>query len=290
MPRGLSVIEHKVLGASAFRCLRTVLVLLALQVPMRLAVGPGDCVGPLRLALLVDVGLCLALLVSTLRFSEYLTANCPGPRCRTAGRWAGLALILGAVLKLVDDALVWQRSAGTWPGACPAATTPFLSYAGWGLAGLGLAVLILATWHSRCDYGERAVDPLRYATLRGTAVDDRPGTIIACSGGGIRSASFCLGALQALMSSGIYQKAAAVVGVSGGGYLAAAFHMVCRGLPADAPPPFAQGTPELALLRRSTRYLLPRGVEVFRGVMSVLYGVVVNIVNIAVALWVLAWV
>jgi len=290
MPRGLSVIEHKVLGASAFRCLRTVLVLVALQVPMRLAVEPGDCVGPLRLALLVDLGLCLALLVSAVRFAEYLSANCPGPRCRTAGRWASIALSVGAVLKLVDDVLVWRRSAGPWPDACPAATTPYLTYVGWGLAGLGLIVLILATWHSRCDYGERAVDPLRYATLRGTAVDERPGTIIACSGGGIRSASFCLGALQSLMSSGIYQKAAAVVGVSGGGYLAAAFHMVGRGLPADAPPPFAQGTPELALLRRSTRYLLPRGVEVFRGVMSVLYGVAVNIVNIAVALWVLAWV
>ncbi len=290
MSRGLSVIEHKVLGASAFRSLRAVLVLVAVQVPMRLAVEPGDCVGPLRLSLLVDVGLCLALLVAAARFSEYLTANCPGPRCRTAGRWASIGLSLGAVLKLVDDALVWRGSAGTWPEACPATTTPYLTVAGWGLAALGLAVLVLATWHSRCDYGERAVDPLRYATLRGTAVDDRPGTIIACSGGGIRSASFSLGALQSLMSSGIYQKASAVVGVSGGGYLAAAFHMVGRALPPEAPPPFAQGTPELALLRRSTRYLLPRGVEIFRGVMSVLYGVAVNIVNIAVALWVLAWV
>ncbi len=290
MSRGLSVIEHKVLGASAFRCLRSVLVLVALQVPMRLAVEPGDCVGPLRLSLLVDVGLCLALLVAAARFSEYLTANCPGPRCLTLGRWASIGLSLGAVLKLVDDALVWRGSAGTWPGACPATTTPYLTFAGWGLATLGLAVLVIATWHSRCDYGERAVDPLRYATLRGTAVEDRPGTIIACSGGGIRSASFSLGALQSLMASGIYQKASAVVGVSGGGYLAAAFHMVGRALPPEAPPPFAQGTPELALLRRSTRYLLPRGVEIFRGVTSVLYGVAVNIVNIAVALWVLAWV
>ncbi len=290
MPQQLSVIEHKVLGASAFRSLRAVLLLLALQVPMRLAVAPGDCVGPLRLAILVDVGLCLALLLAAARFLEYLDVRCPGPRCRAAGRWGACAVAAGAVLKLVDDVLLWQRSSGSWPGACPAATTPVLTYAAWGLAGAGMLVLIGATWHARCDYGERAVDPLKYATLRGTAVQERPGTIIACSGGGIRSASFCLGALQSLMSSGIYHRASAVVGVSGGGYLAAAFHMVGRGLPADAPPPFAQGTPELALLRRSTRYLLPRGVEVFRGLMSVLYGVVVNIVNIAVALWVLAWV
>ena len=291
MPRQqLSVIEHKVLGGSAFRCLRAVLVLVALQVPMRLAVAPGDCVVPLRLAILVDVGLCLALLLAAARFLEYLGAMCPGPRCRAAGRWAAGGVAISAVLKLVDDAVLWQRSAGSWPGACPATTTPVLTYAAWGLAAGGLLVLMVATWHSRCDYGERAVDPLKYATLRGTAVEEQPGTIIACSGGGIRSASFCLGALQSLMSSGIYHRASAVVGVSGGGYLAAAFHMVGRGLPADAPPPFAQGTPELALLRRSTRYLLPRGVEIFRGVMSVLYGVAVNIVNIAVALWVLSWV
>ena len=135
----LSVIEHKVLGASAFRCLRAVLVLVALQVPMRLAVAPGDCVGPLRLAILVDVGLCLALLLAAARFLEYLGANCPGPRCRAAGRWAAGAVSVGALLKLVDDALLWQRSAGDWPGACPAATTPVLTYAAWGLAALGTA-------------------------------------------------------------------------------------------------------------------------------------------------------
>jgi hypothetical protein len=289
MPRGLSVIEHKVLHASAFRTLRTVLLLGALQVPMRLALDPDGCVGALRLATLVDVGLCVALVVAAVRFGEYLAANCPGVRCRAAGRWASIGLGVGALLKLVDDTLVWQRSGGSGYDAC-AAVTPSLTYAGWGLSGVSLVVLLVATWHSRCDYGERAVDPLRYAELRGISVEERPGTIIACSGGGIRSASFCLGALQALMSRGIYQKAAAVIGVSGGGYLAAAFHMVGRNLPRDAPPPFAQGTPELALLRRSTRYLLPRGVEVFRAVMSVLYGVAVNIANIAVALWVVAWV
>lgn len=49
------------------------------------------------------------------------------------------------------------------------------------------------------------------------------GTIICCSGGGIKSASFCLGALQALDEVGSYRTARAVVGVSGGGYTAAAY-------------------------------------------------------------------
>jgi hypothetical protein len=40
--------------------------------------------------------------------------------------------------------------------------------------------------------------------------------VIACSGG-VRSASFCLGALQLLNKTGHYRRADAVVGVSGGG-------------------------------------------------------------------------
>jgi hypothetical protein len=49
------------------------------------------------------------------------------------------------------------------------------------------------------------------------------GTIICCSGGGIKSASFCLGGLQRLVELKEYTAAHTVVGVSGGGYMAAAF-------------------------------------------------------------------
>ena len=44
---------------------------------------------------------------------------------------------------------------------------------------------------------------------------------IACSGGGIRSASFSLGALQYLAERGVLAKASHVTAVSGGGYMAA---------------------------------------------------------------------
>ncbi len=50
-----------------------------------------------------------------------------------------------------------------------------------------------------------------------------PRLIICCSGGGIKSASFCLGALERLARDGNYRKAEAVVAVSGGSYIAAAF-------------------------------------------------------------------
>ena len=49
---------------------------------------------------------------------------------------------------------------------------------------------------------------------------------IACSGGGIRSAAFSLGALQVLQQSGKLQEASYLAGVSGGSYIAAAFSMV----------------------------------------------------------------
>jgi hypothetical protein len=48
------------------------------------------------------------------------------------------------------------------------------------------------------------------------------GVIICCSGGGVRSAAFCLGSLQKLMDLNVLQRSKAVVAVSGGGYLAAA--------------------------------------------------------------------
>ena len=44
---------------------------------------------------------------------------------------------------------------------------------------------------------------------------------ICCSGGGIRSASYCLGALQGLEEAGFLGKARLILGVSGGSYIAA---------------------------------------------------------------------
>ena len=46
--------------------------------------------------------------------------------------------------------------------------------------------------------------------------DQDPEWAICCSGGGIRSATYCLGALQSLRQREIYAKARWIVGVSGG--------------------------------------------------------------------------
>ena len=53
---------------------------------------------------------------------------------------------------------------------------------------------------------------------------------VCCSGGGIRSASYCLGAFQALQEDKFLDKAKLILGVSGGGYIAASRALVAKGL------------------------------------------------------------
>ena len=58
-------------------------------------------------------------------------------------------------------------------------------------------------------------------------------------GGGIRSASYCLGALQGLEKAGLLGKARLILGVSGGSYIAASRALVAHGLQQSAPGPGA---------------------------------------------------
>ena len=141
----------------------------------------------------------------------------------------------------------------------------------------------------------------------------RPGVIICCSGGGIRSASFCLGGLQELHSHGIYQRAAAVVGVSGGGYIAAAMHVLRwqsapdrqDDQPAETRPragdtkalpsasvfdgPFSTRSPELGWLRRNTDYLFSSARVRTQALLTLLTGLGVNLVLCVFFLGVLSW-
>src|SRR5579859_725980 len=59
---------------------------------------------------------------------------------------------------------------------------------------------------------------------------------ICCSGGGIRSAAFCLGALQSLDRSGLLEAAKWIIGVSGGSYIASSRALVANGLPSGTTP------------------------------------------------------
>ena len=53
---------------------------------------------------------------------------------------------------------------------------------------------------------------------------------ICCSGGGIRSAAYCLGALQSLDQGGLLAKVKWILGVSGGSYIASSRALVASNL------------------------------------------------------------
>ena len=102
---------------------------------------------------------------------------------------------------------------------------------------------------------------------------------ICCSGGGIRSASYCLGALQRLEEGKFLDKTKMILGVSGGSYIAASRALVANRLGRDAEPPaYAPGTPEEQHLRDNTRYLAPDAKTLLAGVLSLLFGVAVTLV------------
>lgn len=103
---------------------------------------------------------------------------------------------------------------------------------------------------------------------------------ICCSGGGIRSAAYNLGALQELDRAGELGRAEYLAAVSGGSYIAAAYEIVrARSDPSllDPMPPFAPGSPEEEHLRNRTTYLAPGLAGAWALVWRVLRGLIVNL-------------
>lgn len=114
---------------------------------------------------------------------------------------------------------------------------------------------------------------------------------ICASGGGIRSASVVLGALQALRDAGVVGTARYLVSVSGGGYTAGAFQLALtpeqpkdkNGKPfvrADLATPedvFAPGSPEEDHVRRHAKYLADSPKEKLQAAGTVLRGMVVSL-------------
>jgi hypothetical protein len=102
---------------------------------------------------------------------------------------------------------------------------------------------------------------------------------IALSGGGIRSAAFNLGALQALQEQKVLEKSEFLAAVSGGSYVAGALQISQAHTDKDAvgqDPLWSHGSPEERHLRMDTNYLAPG----FQGrvwlVLSVIYGFGLN--------------
>ena len=124
---------------------------------------------------------------------------------------------------------------------------------------------------------------------------------VCCSGGGIRSAAFNLGALQELQKDGTLQGAKYLSAVSGGSYIAAAFCMVAKtwrtdgprtddsdpGLVTDAAPPFQPGSPEEQYLRNHLSYLAPDAMARVYLALRMLAGMTVNTLFIGLPVFVL---
>lgn len=118
-------------------------------------------------------------------------------------------------------------------------------------------------------------------------MDPVPGRIgICCSGGGIRSAAYNLGALQALREEKVLEHADFVAAVSGGSYIAASFATVAArsGDGELDPPVYAPGSPEEQHLRNNSSYMAAGFGGQIRLLLRILLGLLVNLIFIGVVL------
>jgi hypothetical protein len=109
-------------------------------------------------------------------------------------------------------------------------------------------------------------------------------TGLACSGGGIRSASFCLGVLQGLQSKSVIDKMDYLSTVSGGGYIGTTLTI---GLSRRGEFPFGRldserrDTPEVRHLRDNSRYLIQNGIfSIMSAAVIYLRGIAVGVLVI----------
>jgi hypothetical protein len=119
-------------------------------------------------------------------------------------------------------------------------------------------------------------------------------TGLALSGGGIRSAVFCLGVIQALAKNGVLKNLDYLSTVSGGGYIGCSLTWLTRQVllfgtdahnlpfgidnPLQPPPKSPSGTRLLAYMRRHGSYLDPGGyLSLLSGVAVVLRGLILNL-------------
>jgi hypothetical protein len=114
---------------------------------------------------------------------------------------------------------------------------------------------------------------------------------ICCSGGGLRSAAFNLGALQALDAAGVLRRADYLSAVSGGSYIASAYAVASRHSDPDLlarQPAYAPGSPEERWLRNHCSYLTDGVADTLRVVATAVVGLIANLVFFTTLLWTLA--
>jgi hypothetical protein len=204
----------------------------------------------------------------------------PGPRYDViaAGRRyqaTRAALVLFAYCVFVALTLL----ASQWGGNAPVDGSGAAGFALGAIALLLLVSFLVRTGGARAAANEarKVADPIPDKTVKTVErdVERAPeGTVVCCSGGGIKAASFTMGALQALEDARILSGAETVYGVSGGGYMAAAWAVRRKdtswaGLEWDRD--------QLATLRARTNYISAPGRARFDLLMSVTFGVLINV-------------
>jgi hypothetical protein len=125
---------------------------------------------------------------------------------------------------------------------------------------------------------------------------------ISCSGGGIRAASYCLGALQELQRLGWLSAAEYLSCVSGGGYTAIAHAVLTSetlrapGIPCSAHPslfrlvkPFGVGSPEERHLRNNLDYIAPGGSGRVWLLVNLIGGMLRHLLPFAAFAYIAAW-
>jgi hypothetical protein len=123
----------------------------------------------------------------------------------------------------------------------------------------------------------------------GVLPDERVG--ISCSGGGLRSAAFNLGALQSLDAAGVLRRADFLSAVSGGAYIASAYAVASRHSDPEllaGEPAYAPGTPEERWLRNHCSYITDGFGDTLRVVATAVVGLVANVIFFTTLLWALA--
>ena len=144
----------------------------------------------------------------------------------------------------------------------------------------------LADIRERHNRGNRQKIPDEVSTALPTTALDLTG--LTCSGGGIRSAAFCLGALQGL-SKNLIGQMDYLSTVSGGGYVGTTLTIgMSRSSAAsgeDGTFPFGRigderrETPEVRHLRDNSRYLLPNGLPSAASALVIyLRGIAMNVI------------
>ena len=150
------------------------------------------------------------------------------------------------------------------------------------------ALEVAAISRRRKEHGRPAIElEEEYSERDGTPVlRPKPGSNVvglALSGGGIRSAAFCLGAMQALATRGLIDKIDYLSSVSGGGYIGISMTAAMSTGTAGTFP-FASElrtgeVPGIQHIRDHSNYLFPQGLlNLFSNIVVYLRGIFANVV------------